>query len=748
MLRHSFVPRTAVWLLVGAGALVVAPATAETPTLRWQGDLRGDVRIFGNTLAYDCHSPVPPSPAAVSCAGQTNTADTAPDLYWRDDMADATVLPSEARTSATLELPSGAKVVYARLYWAALKEGADPDTTAVLDWIYASTTQTITADSTNVVPHPYNAQHPTWYLYQASGDATDYVSKWGAGDFRVTGVDAIPLANQDIDVAFSAWTLVVFYENQTDDLRNLALFDGLFYVDPPSQGSLVESTVNLSGFLVPPNGYSAKMAAFVYEGDHEYTGDAFAMNGTKVTNGLNPVDNFFNSSRTDLGSAVSGSQDVPKLTGQPDTMAGYDLDMVDVTANVKAGDTEATVTASSTYDKFYIGGFVTSLTNKAADFNDLTKTVVDVNGGAVLPNDILEYTISGTNKGNDDAVNVRITDTLDPGLELVAGSLEIVQGGAIGLKTNQPGDDEADYDNASRTATWRVGTGATATLGGTVGINAPVKVRFKAKVTAQKGTIKNKAILKGTGASGGVEKTWETDSDPNTVGKQTTDITINECSTNADCKEPNKPHCDPTTHVCMACVDDNDCLDPNKPACQPSGACGECSKTNKNKCDFAKPECNTDVGVCVLCIPGPDVAPACKGSLDGPMCISLNANTFCGCTKDSDCGSVTSGKVCDSKVSKCIDGCRGKGGNGCQIEKECTSQDTTIGKCVDPQPDSGAGGGGLGGSGGGGTQYTPPDSKDEGGCACSTPGHRDLGAAGLALAMLGIGSALARRRRK
>jgi uncharacterized repeat protein (TIGR01451 family)/MYXO-CTERM domain-containing protein len=395
--------------------------------------------------------------------------------------------------------------------------------------------------------------------------------------------------------------------------------------------------------------------------------------------------------------------------------------------------------------------------------------VVDVNGGAVIPGDILEYTISGSNKGNDDAVNVVVTDVIDPGLEFVTGSLEIVEGGAVGLKTDAKGDDQADFDAATKIATWRVGTGATATLGGTVAINATIKVKFKAKVVLQKGTIKNVGKLTGEGASGGVSKTWESDSDPNKVGKQTTDITVNECDTNAQCPA-DKPHCDPITHVCTGCVDDKDCLlDPAKPACQPSGVCGECSAANRKKCEAtAKPECNTDQGVCVFCLPSPNPAPACKTSVDGPMCISQPNKLFCGCQKDPDCGGPTSGKVCDAAVQKCIDGCRGKSGNGCPTDKACTSPDTTIGTCVIPGADAGpetgsggkggsAGSGGKGGSSGqgasageagGGPVMSADGSKDEGGCACSTPGHRDLGTSGLALTMLGLGSAIARRRRK
>lgn len=745
MLRRTSCPRALLWLLAGAGALVVLPAAAEPPTLRWQADLRGDVRVFGNTLAHDCHG-VAPVTGTASCTGQLNTDDTAPDLYWLDDKANSSVLPSEARTSATLSLPSGAKVVYARLYWAAVKVGNTPDSEVTLDWKGAPAVETIKADSTFVIPHPYiNAEHD-WYIYQSSGDATDYVNHWGQGDFRVTGVDAIDLVGADkaglqIDVTFAAWSLVVFYENQSDDLRNLALFDGLYHVNPPAQGTLDQTSVPLSGFLVPP-GFNAKMAAIVYEGDHEYNGDSFSMNGIQVTNGQNPADNFFNSSRTMLGDPASGSWDVPELTGAADSMSGYDLDMIDVTSAVKAGDQQATVSASSTYDKFVLGAFITSITNLAPDFGNFTKTAKDLNGGAVLAGDIIEYTIEGKNTGNDDAINAFVTDKLDAGLELVPGKLEIVTGGATGLKTDVAGDDEAFYDATSRNITWYVGTGATATTGGTVPVGATVKVRFQAKVKATQGTIPNKAILTAAGSSGGPEKTFESDSDPDAVGKQSTDITVKECDSNADCPS-DKPHCDTATGVCTGCVEDTDCKAPTTPACKKStGKCVECTSTNDTLCIADKPVCNTQIDKCVACTLG-DNAAECTKDPDGPDCVSNNNVLFCGCDKDSDCGGPTSARVCDDKVKKCIDGCRGEGGNGCMTEKVCTSKDTSIGKCVVPGVDAGPEE-----DAGTGPAPTTGGSRDEGGCACSTPSSNGLDMAGLALAVLGIGSAVARRRRR
>jgi MYXO-CTERM domain-containing protein len=119
------------------------------------------------------------------------------------------------------------------------------------------------------------------------------------------------------------------------------------------------------------------------------------------------------------------------------------------------------------------------------------------------------------------------------------------------------------------------------------------------------------------------------------------------------------------------------------------------------------------------------------------------------CTTDADCGSATSGKVCDTAVQVCVDGCRGTNGNGCPEGLVCTSMDESIGSCV---PDttssssSGVGGGGAGGAGGGG--LGPKDVRLSGGCAgCAIPAE-DESPRGV-LAVLGMAlAALVRRRRR
>jgi uncharacterized repeat protein (TIGR01451 family)/MYXO-CTERM domain-containing protein len=725
--------------------LATGAASAVDPILRHQEDTRGDVVVFGSTLAFDCGAGVSAPPGAVaSCAGQTNTTDTAPDLYFRDNTANASVLPAEARTSATLSLPAGAVVTYARLYWSALNVGDQADTEATLDWL-GGPQQSITADDSWVLSYGFPS-HPDWYYYQATGDATDFVSTWGSGDFRISGVDAIPLANTEIDRAFSAWTLVVFYEAPGEELRNLALFDGFTPIDPGMPG-LGSAEVKLDGFIVP-QGFTAKMAAFTYEGDKSYTGDHFTFNGGQLSDQLNPFDNFFNSSRSNLGSAMSGELDVPQLSGAPGTMAGYDLDTVDVTELLNPGDTSATVGADSSLDIFFLGGFVTSVTNLAPLF-EVTKTVKDVNGGAVLPGDVLEFTLSGTNVGNDTAKDVTITDPVGTGMQYVAGSLKILEGGGNGPKTDAPGDDEAEWASNTKRVTFYAGENAGPAAGGTVAPGASVSVSFRVKVTASNGeTITNQAKLGAGGKAGSAYKEYLSDSDPQKVGLQPLVVVVDQCTSDDACSGET-PHCDVPTHTCIGCQSDDDCNNHSAPACQANGSCGQCSTSNDSLCVGDQPVCETMSGTCVLCS-GED-ASACAGTPEGPQCVGgMNGAVHCGCFGDDDCGSAQSGMVCDPSTEVCVEGCKGEGGNGCPTGRACTSQDSTVGACIDGNGNTG-GGGGDGGNGGGNAGgnggFDGTDPGDQGQCGCSTPGSatRDLGALA---ALLGLAAIGARRRRR
>src|SRR5262249_9786658 len=77
----------------------------------------------------------------------------------------------------------------------------------------------------------------------------------------------------------------------------------------------------------------------------------------------------------------------------------------------------------------------------------------------------------------------------------VPGSLQILTGPNAGRKTDAGGDDQANV--TGRTVTFRLGTGADANAGGTIGVNVATSVNFRVTVdqAAAGSTISNQGPL-------------------------------------------------------------------------------------------------------------------------------------------------------------------------------------------------------------------------------------------------------------
>ena len=558
-------------LLALAGAFLPATAAAD-PSLRTQMDLHGNFVVFGATLAQDCASGTPaPVVGTIGNCPDSNLA--APDIYWRADdpsmgdaRADSNISSDNARATAMLVLPAGAQVAYARLYWGGLIDSDSPDMQAQLQRVEDGTDETITADDTTSLAQSLT----TFYYYQSTADVTDIVKTLGEGPYRVGNVASNLLNAQTGGV--SAWYMVVFYELAGEPSRNLAIFDGLDYVDA---GTGVIDVV-LSGFVVPPVAFDGSLGVVAYEGETQFTGDALSFNGSALSNAQNPADNFFNASRSTLGSAVSNVGDLPQLSGLPGSYSNMDMDVVDVSSLLSGGDTSATIAASSTLELFLLSAFVTSVSTRLPDFTSSTKEVVDLNGGVPAPGDVLEYRIVVRNEGSDAAVNVTLRDELPEGVTYVPDSLRIESGPVAGDKTDASGDDQGEYDDATRTVTVRLGTGATDTAGGTLEIGESSEVRFQVTIDSDtRGKVSNQGVVIASGKLGSDEAETLTDADTSVDGQDPTVITVEECEDDSQCSDPT-PFCDTskTPNQCVGCVSSDQCDDPTAPDCDTTtGTC-------------------------------------------------------------------------------------------------------------------------------------------------------------------------------
>ena len=577
-------------LALSATSLLTVPASAD-PKLRVQVNQKGDFVLLGNTTGFECHNdPAVPGPVAGTrtCPSSSNNADSAPDIFWSSDMSTATasnsITVTQASSTAVLQLPVGADVTHAFIYWAGYMDDDDaPDTSITVDrpgtgGFSATVTTAGTADQPPIIDRGANA----WY--QSVGDVTALVKSNGPGAYRVSGIGSVNLVGRDDNDPMVGWVMVVLYELESDPPRNLAIFDGLDLIANDSDGVEVE----LSGFLVPSAGFDAKLGVIAYEGEQRYVGDALLFNDNVITNGVNPANNFFNSTRSFLGSAVSNTGDLPQLTGTANSMAGIDIDVVDIKNYVSAGDTSATIGATTDGDTYLLGAFVTSISTFAPDFSNSNKTFVDLNGGILRPHDIIEYTIVATNTGNDASVNTVMTDPLPLGVTYVPGSISITAGANSGAKTDAAGDDQADYDAATRTVTVRLGTGANASSGGSMAVGASTTVTFRVKVDPDaSGSIFNQAIITGEGAQGAPETDYPTDGNGDGDGVPPTEVVVEECGDDSECSSQ-KPFCDTAANpnVCVECLTDDDCDGEAAPDCLPA--------TNTCGCAAGAGNCSTD----------------------------------------------------------------------------------------------------------------------------------------------------------
>jgi uncharacterized repeat protein (TIGR01451 family)/MYXO-CTERM domain-containing protein len=756
--------RTTTYMTGVAVALALGSAhvASAAPALRKQVDQHGDFLLIGNAMGHECAAGTPaPTVGTIgtACSGQTNNErnDSAPDAFWNNGalIGSANGI-ANAKSTAVLTVPAGATVTHAYLYWAGKNTngvGASVADASVNLSIKGGAAQSVDAIQSWVIDDPDAATR----AYQSVADITALVQGGGTGAYEVSGIAANELYKVNDNARFGGWTMVVLYELATDPIRNLAVFDGLDVVTTGVGGN---KTLELSGFMVPNAGFDGKLGIVAYEGDDQHTGDrlffhpipAVPADSQALTNGQNPIDNFFNSTRSWMGAAVTHVGDLPQLTGTAQSMGGLDLDVIDIKSRLTAGQTKAYVTATTTQDRYYPGVWITSISTYKPDFSKSDKMVTDLNGGTVRIGDELEYTIKVANKGNDDSIDTVLTDALPVGVTYVASSLTI-DGAA---KTDQANDDQGEYTSGTRTVTARLGTGATATQGGTMAIGSEATVTFRVTVDAGvSGPINNQALITAGGKQGDPPSDTPTDGNGADPGSPPTGVVVDECDDNSDCASP-KAICNTAASpkVCVACVVDGDCggVASGKVCDGSTNVCIDgCRGAGGNGCQVGL-QCSsmdTTIGLCAECYKDGD----CGGANSGSLCDTANNTCFAGCnnepgngcpgsllcssndatigvcddcTSDTDCGDATSGKVCESAGHTCIDGCRGTNGNGCPVAEECSSKDDTIGQCGG----GGTGGGGTGGGGTGGGGAGGANTGGAGGANTGGAGGANTGGAG------------------
>ena len=459
--------------ITGAAPAMAAvnPGPVARPfTPRYAINTNGDIAQASNTL-LTCKAGAVETQKLTGCAAvQQGTAagdDNYFDMQYVNSDSDPATFDS---SSAQLDVPAGATVLFAGLYWgAALDQGetlplqcmATPRTgAAAANPAAAGSALLQTPGGGGYVPvaasvldtFTENLGCPGGPVqertrYQAFADVTSLVQLGGGGTYTIANVQAGTGADRH-----AGWSLVVAYQDPSQPARNLTIFDGFAQV--ANSNSVL---LHVDGFKTPLSGDVNTQLGFVaYEGDLTLLNDSMALNGKVLSDSARLATNFFDSGITHLGAPVT--------TKSPDfrNQLGFDAGVLAVPSGVVSnGATSADILLKTTGDR-YLPGVVWFRTDIYAPAMVLNKTVKDVNGGDVNPGDVLHYEISSTNTGQSSAYDTRIDDAIPAHTSFKSGSLKIdaSPGGIAGAKSDTSGDDQAEFNAGANAVRFRVGTGA------------------------------------------------------------------------------------------------------------------------------------------------------------------------------------------------------------------------------------------------------------------------------------------------
>jgi uncharacterized repeat protein (TIGR01451 family) len=224
------------------------------------------------------------------------------------------------------------------------------------------------------------------------------------------------------------------------------------------------------------------MGVVAWEGDANLKGDFLKINGNTFSNSTNASDNPWNGTITDNGLHVTTKN--PNYTNQ----MGIDIDMFNVGTGygITPNANSVELQFGTEQDQYYPGVFTFTIKMKDPTVI-LDKFVSDANNNHLAEvGEVLTYTLKGANNGVGNANNVIVTDTLPNTVTYKPGSLKVISSPGIsaGLKTDKAGDDIAEYvaNGSVKSVTFRLGTGATSTAGGTLAANETYEVQFQVTV--------------------------------------------------------------------------------------------------------------------------------------------------------------------------------------------------------------------------------------------------------------------------
>lgn len=487
---------------------------------RYTTTLNGDLIFLAN-------SNVTCTTTSGSCSGTTNDGQTMVMTKLAADASDATITNSSSANLVAADLPAGAQVVRALLYWGGLvssnassQPNPSPAATAIRFGRPGLGYQALSPAACDVSPRStiWGTPQPH-HVYTCRVDVTSAVQASGIGIYRVAN---LPLQTS-VTNRFGGWTLVLVIQNPSRPLRNFTINDGLAAIATTGTSPVNQVSMMVSGFRTPWSGtVAAQLGWMAMDGDRGAP-DGFTFQGqgsaaVNVSDACNPAGDVFNSTICRLGSTVTQRS---LANNNLTNTLGFDADIVQLAnagnAALANGATSATLTARTSSEGYAISLLTTAIdvfqpaVDAATAKTQVNLTHPSLPAGQARPGDRIRYTITLQNSGQDNAADVTIRDAIPADTVYEAGSLQVVSGANTGTKTDAAGDDQADVSTG--TAVFRIGSGADATQGGILRCatcvgsqptSTTVSFMVRVREDAPDGTVvRNAAQVRYTGVSSG-----------------------------------------------------------------------------------------------------------------------------------------------------------------------------------------------------------------------------------------------------
>jgi MSHA biogenesis protein MshQ len=343
-------------------------------------------------LALACGAARADTPIALfkSFAGNVNFVGTQKTMRTKANSVDpCAVAPASTDLRATLAgIPAGATILSAQLYWAAsnstagskvMFEGADVVAPAARQY--------------------FSATIGSGFDYVGGAtDVTAQVSAKRNGDYTFSGLavkNGAPYCA--VEGVLGGFALLVMFADPAEQFRVLNLYEGFQFIRYSGV------TLTLGNFRTPNplDSATARISHITWEGDQSLgaNGEDLLFNGVEMSDGLNPVQNQFNSASNINNDAAS---------------YGIDFDAYTVGAGViGAGQTSATTRYQSGQDLVLLNAEIIAMPNVPTADLAINMT----RNSALVPGRNASYTLSVSNAGpNIETGPVVVVDTLPVGL--------------------------------------------------------------------------------------------------------------------------------------------------------------------------------------------------------------------------------------------------------------------------------------------------------------------------------------------